>query len=185
MRNGSDESLENIKTHLLCSNFSPRKSCRLWDNLEKCGTARQGTGDDIIWRIRFACWITKARNTHSEYVILLPTSRSADLLLGELTRSVHFMWPPCLAAFMGTLWHRKPVCAANVEHPETFDEIKSNCRGKTGSKFPANALFQNDKWYPKTNTCITFWQQCICSCSSRLSFKEFTFVQRGRVNWKP
>jgi hypothetical protein len=23
-----------------------------------------------IWRMRFACWIPKARNTHSEYVIL-------------------------------------------------------------------------------------------------------------------
>jgi hypothetical protein len=24
-----------------------------------------------IWRMRFACWITKATDTHSEYVILL------------------------------------------------------------------------------------------------------------------
>jgi hypothetical protein len=24
-----------------------------------------------IWRMRFACWITKATNTHSEYVILI------------------------------------------------------------------------------------------------------------------
>jgi len=24
-----------------------------------------------IWRMRIACWITKATNTHSEYVILI------------------------------------------------------------------------------------------------------------------
>ena len=24
-----------------------------------------------IWRMRFACWITKATDTHSEYVILI------------------------------------------------------------------------------------------------------------------
>ena len=24
-----------------------------------------------VWRMRIACWITKAKNTHSEYVILI------------------------------------------------------------------------------------------------------------------
>jgi hypothetical protein len=37
--------------------------------VEKYGTARQGT-DDIIWRTRFACWISNFTNTGSEYVIL-------------------------------------------------------------------------------------------------------------------
>jgi hypothetical protein len=36
--------------------------------VEKYGTARQATDDNIIWRMRFACWVT-ARDTHSEYVI--------------------------------------------------------------------------------------------------------------------
>ena len=36
--------------------------------LEKCGRAGQST-DDNIWRMRFACWITKARDKYSEYVI--------------------------------------------------------------------------------------------------------------------
>ena len=41
-----------------------------------CGT--QGLGeatDDIIRRMCFACWITKATHTHSEYVILIAFSR--------------------------------------------------------------------------------------------------------------
>jgi hypothetical protein len=37
--------------------------------VEKYGTARQATDDNIIRRMRFACWITKATDTHSEYVI--------------------------------------------------------------------------------------------------------------------
>jgi hypothetical protein len=67
--------VEKIKTHILCSiNFSP-KSCRLCDNVEKYGTARQATNNNIIRRMRFACWITKATDTHSEYVILIAFPR--------------------------------------------------------------------------------------------------------------
>ena len=38
--------------------------------MEKYGTARQATDGNIIRRMRFACWITKATDIHSEYVIL-------------------------------------------------------------------------------------------------------------------
>ena len=36
--------------------------------MEKYSTARQDTDDNIIRRMRFASWITKDTNTHSEYV---------------------------------------------------------------------------------------------------------------------
>ena len=39
--------------------------------MEKYGRARQSTDDNIIRRMRFACWITKDTDTHSEYVILI------------------------------------------------------------------------------------------------------------------
>jgi hypothetical protein len=35
------------------------------DNVEKYGTAGQGTDDNILRRMRFMCWITKATNAHS------------------------------------------------------------------------------------------------------------------------
>jgi hypothetical protein len=38
--------------------------------VEKCGGTRQATDDNIIRRMRFACWVTKATDTHSEYVPL-------------------------------------------------------------------------------------------------------------------
>jgi hypothetical protein len=43
----------------------------LQDNVEKCGRAGQSKDDNIIRRIRFPCWITKATDTHSECAMLL------------------------------------------------------------------------------------------------------------------
>jgi hypothetical protein len=39
----------------------------LWDNVEKFGRARNNTDENITGRMRFACWITKATDTQSEY----------------------------------------------------------------------------------------------------------------------
>jgi hypothetical protein len=65
-----------MKAHVFMFNKCfPRKSCRLWDNVEKYGTVGQATDDSIIRRMRFACWITKAKSTHSEYVILIAFPR--------------------------------------------------------------------------------------------------------------
>ena len=44
---------------------------RLWYSLKKCDGSRQTNNDDVIGRMRFACRITKATRTHSEYVIIL------------------------------------------------------------------------------------------------------------------
>jgi hypothetical protein len=43
--------------------------------VEKYGTARQATDDNIIRSMRFACWITKATNTHSKYLIRIAFPR--------------------------------------------------------------------------------------------------------------
>jgi hypothetical protein len=39
--------------------------------VEEYGRAREVIADYIIQRMRFARWITKATNTHAEYVILI------------------------------------------------------------------------------------------------------------------
>jgi hypothetical protein len=54
--------------YLFCS---LQKSCRLWDNVERNGTARQATDDNTIRWMRFACWIPKGTDTHSEYYLQL------------------------------------------------------------------------------------------------------------------
>jgi len=45
-------------------------------------TARQATDDNIMWYMRFACWITKITDTHSEYVIIIafPQQQQQSLL---------------------------------------------------------------------------------------------------------
>jgi hypothetical protein len=62
--------VEKIKTHILSSVTFIRKSCCLWDNVEKYARTRQSTDDNVIRRMRSGCFITKATNTHSEYIIL-------------------------------------------------------------------------------------------------------------------
>jgi hypothetical protein len=45
-----------------------RKSCRLWDNVKN--VVEPDKPRKTIWRMRFACWITKATKTRPEYIIL-------------------------------------------------------------------------------------------------------------------
>jgi hypothetical protein len=47
--------------------------------VEKYGIARQARDDNIIRRMRFTCCITKATDTHSEYVILITFPRQQRL----------------------------------------------------------------------------------------------------------
>ena len=50
MRNVSDKVVEKIKTHISHSITSFRKSCRLWDNVEKCGGNREAADDNLAAR---------------------------------------------------------------------------------------------------------------------------------------
>jgi len=52
--------------------------------VEKCGTARDATGYNIIWHIRFACCITKATDTHSEYTTVTAYTQQQWLLESPL-----------------------------------------------------------------------------------------------------
>jgi hypothetical protein len=47
MRNRAEKAIEKIKTHILCSVTLYRKSCRLWDNVEKYCRAEQATDDSM------------------------------------------------------------------------------------------------------------------------------------------
>jgi hypothetical protein len=65
--------VEKIKTRILCSiTFFPEIVPL---NVKKCGRARQATDDNIIQRMRIACWLTNAIHTHSEYVIVIAFPR--------------------------------------------------------------------------------------------------------------
>jgi len=63
--------VEKVRPQILCSIifFSPENRAVYeikWKNIVQPGRSQMA-----IWRKRFACWIPKATNTHSEYVILI------------------------------------------------------------------------------------------------------------------
>ena len=61
---------ENQNTHFMFEN-----SRCLLDNVEKYCRAKQVADDNIIWRVGFALRITKATDTHLEYVIVIAFTR--------------------------------------------------------------------------------------------------------------
>ena len=62
------------KYDTLYSKIFLRKSCHLWDNVQKYSRAGQAADDNTIRPMHFACWVTKATDTHPEYVILFAFS---------------------------------------------------------------------------------------------------------------
>ena len=62
--------------------------------MEKCGRARQATDDNIIRRMRFAFWMAKATDTHSEYVI--HTAFPRQQWLRERASVLRYMYIACL-----------------------------------------------------------------------------------------
>jgi len=72
MRNVSDESVEKIKTRILCSvTFFFRKSCRIWDNVENI--LERDRPQMKLWRMHITCWIPKATNTRTHTFMLCNT----------------------------------------------------------------------------------------------------------------
>ena len=70
MRNVSGKFVQKIKTHVSYSLTLFRNSFRFWDNAIKFGRGGQAIGGNILWRWSFVCWINKAIDTHSVFVIL-------------------------------------------------------------------------------------------------------------------
>jgi hypothetical protein len=66
------------------------------ENVEKYDKVRQATDENIIQRMRFACWITKATDIHSEYVILIAFTRQQ--WLRERATMLHYTYIVCLVS---------------------------------------------------------------------------------------
>jgi hypothetical protein len=86
--------VKKMKSHsLLWINFFLQKPRRLWNNVEKCGTAREAINSNKQWRIRFAFWIIKATETCSECIILLFHSKKS---LHKRAWTLHYVYIACL-----------------------------------------------------------------------------------------
>jgi hypothetical protein len=78
--------VEKIVTHLFNKFFSSKLVLLLRDNLEKYGTARQATEDNVPW-------ITKATDMHSEYVMYFHSNWLRDCV------SVLCLYIHCLSCY--------------------------------------------------------------------------------------
>jgi hypothetical protein len=86
--------VQKIKTHILCSiTFFPENGA-VYENVEKCGGAREATNGVTIWRIRVACWISKVTRaparayTHRQKYLMLALFPRLQLFL-NVTLYVH------------------------------------------------------------------------------------------------
>ena len=84
-----------MKTHILCSaNFFDNRAVYeiMWKNIEE-----RGRTQTTLWSIRIACWIPKATNTQSEYVILI--AFSVQEWLQERASVLRYMFIACIFYF--------------------------------------------------------------------------------------
>jgi hypothetical protein len=115
MRNVSDKIVEEIKTHILCPIiFFLQKSCRLWDNVEKYGRARQATDGNIIRRMRFACRIYKAAGTLRIYIIIV-CARQKWLRESASVLRLYVCCLSCLFVYLTSVFSFRTLCVSVVE----------------------------------------------------------------------
>jgi hypothetical protein len=90
------KSVETIETQILCSIiFSPENSAVYEIKWKKF--VERGRPQMTIWRLRIACWIPKATDTHSEYVI--PISFPPQPWLHERAALLPDTYIGCLVLF--------------------------------------------------------------------------------------
>ena len=73
----------------------------MWKNIAEPGRPQMTT-----WRMRFACWIPKATNTHWEYLILIAFPLQQSLY--ERASMLHYMYT--LPALFNLILHHTHLC---------------------------------------------------------------------------
>ena len=130
--NVSDKSCrENQNTYCISNDFFSRKSCLLWGNVEKYGTTRQATDDNTTQSVRFACWVTKVTDAHSEYVNVLLSHCNNSYVNDPQYYGIHYTWPvfnvnphfqwrPSMSILSHNMWNAciqpKNTCARRHAH---------------------------------------------------------------------
>jgi hypothetical protein len=118
MRNVPGSVLEKIKIYILPSVTFFRKLRRLRENVETLCTDGQTNYDNTMRRIRIARWISKARDTHSECLILI--AFSLQHWLRERTSILLYTYIACLVylgevrAQLHTFILRAQICVQSL-----------------------------------------------------------------------
>jgi len=77
--------------------------------VEECGRAGLATDGNITRRMHFACWIPKATNTHSEYVIIVFPLQKWLRERSPLTLHAH-----CMYCFMVILFVTSVIASCYI-----------------------------------------------------------------------
>jgi hypothetical protein len=110
----SGEFVEKTNRHISYSvTLYFRKTCCLWYNMEKFCRTKQDT-DYIKQRMLCSCWITKATNAHSEYVILITFPQQQ--WLHECTTMLSYRYTACI------IWSKSIISSpfAYISENNTF-----------------------------------------------------------------
>ena len=97
--------------------------------MEKYGRARQATDGKIIRRMRIACWIRKATDTHSEYIILI--AFPLQQWLGK--RACVTMYIHCLSCYPPNVSNASPILIPRFAHTSKLlfaEEYKQEYLGR-------------------------------------------------------
>jgi hypothetical protein len=99
--------------------------------VEKHCTAGEATDENTIWRTLFACWITKATNTDSEYVILIAFPRQQ--WLRERASILGYTYISCLVIMrIYKFYIRRFNCSVNNYH--TARLVLENVKPQDGER---------------------------------------------------
>jgi hypothetical protein len=96
------KAVEKIKTHFYVQCFFFSKIVPFMRQGRKIWYSRTGP-QMTLWRTRFACWISNATDTHSEYVILIALPRQQ--CLSERVSLLH-VYTQCLSRSLLSLFNR-------------------------------------------------------------------------------
>ena len=96
--------VEKIKPHSLFNNFFSENRAVyeiMWKNIIERGRLQM-----TVWRLRIACWVTKATNTHLLYVILIafPLQQQSHKRASVLNHT-------CLACLVNPI-HNSTLCSS-------------------------------------------------------------------------
>jgi hypothetical protein len=97
MRNVSGKRCRENENTIYVQRIFFRKSYGMCDNVEEYGRARHARGDKVIRRMCFACWVTKATDTHSGHEICIAFPRQQRLRERASLLPLYIYWLTVIA----------------------------------------------------------------------------------------
>jgi hypothetical protein len=115
--------------NILCSLSFFLKLCRLWE----CGTILQsGAGHMTICRMRIACWIPKATNILSKYVIFIASHCNSGYTNASQYYVIHTL--PVLLISCQVAYRVKVTVSHSIERPHTKRNVDANNKRSLSDK---------------------------------------------------